>query len=351
VKISLSDLWQDTFWRGRGTSDVSRLQSLGRAHATTACLLRDDPQIPVDHLPSYEMFLGEDYGKFVGARALGERFARGYLNVMGRYVASFREHGYDPAKSVLSVQRLDDGRWVMIDGHRRIAIMLALGCGPMIEVKSGDRRFTAATCRKTLDAALPQSPYEIAGRRVLYQPIRGFDSYNAPSRTAQFEAALEAILPAIGDPRGKRILDVGSCFGFFSFGLARLGGLVTGLEIDGQRLAACRQLSAHYDRDWSNPLWVAVPAEDFLAASSRRYDVILMLSVFHCLWRADHRRAINTLRRALQLADQVLLSMDHGGLCNTQSAVGPLLRDHLPGALVEAIGTACGRHLFKIASR
>lgn len=290
------------------------------------------------------MFLGPAYGKFVGSQEKGKRFAKKYLGFTKKYLESFREHGYDTNRSFLTVIQLDDGLWRMIDGHRRIGIMLALNCGPMVEVKEGDRRFTRQTCKKVLDKILPLSPFVVDGQRILYQPTVGFEEYNTPKRTAMFTSALETILGLIGEPAGKRILDVGCCFGFWSFELAKRGAYCVGLEVDGNRLAVCRQLSAHYGMDWTNPLWVAVAAEDFMAASRQRWDWILMPSVFHCLWRTNPSRATATLRRAVHAADQgVMLWMDHGGICASQSAVASFLKGLLRGTSIKTVGTACGR--------
>ena len=344
LKISLPELWRNTFCVGRPTSDVWRLGALGQANLATACLMRDSVTEPVESLPSYRMFAGQEYGKLVGASKSADRFSRKYLEFMRKYTIWFLRDGYDPHRSRLSVIRLADGTWRMIDGHRRIAIMMALGCGPMVEVKEGDQRFTDVSCRKVLDRVLPESPFKVAGKQVLYEPVRGFDEYNAPSRTAMFEDALQTVLKITGDPAGLRFLDVGSCFGWFSFGLVSRGGYCTGLDIDGNRLSCCRQLAAYYGMDWSNPLFAGVPAQDFLPAARQNLDWILMMSVFHCLWRKDPHRAKETLRLTLQQAARgVILSMDHGGICTDQQSVAGFLSGLLPGVEVETAGKACGR--------
>jgi cyclopropane fatty-acyl-phospholipid synthase-like methyltransferase len=95
----------------------------------------------------------------------------------------------------------------------------------------------------------PETGDAMSDSPVVYQPddvpaiwdkvSRGYD-YDAYARAPENQANLAALLDHIGDPTGKRIIEVGCGSGFTSLALARRGAHCALLDLSPDALAVAR---------------------------------------------------------------------------------------------------------------
>ena len=118
-------------------------------------------------------------------------------------------------------------------------------------------------------------------RKATYQPIRGFEHKVKPKRIAGFKKILKTIVDHCGSVEGEKFLDIGSCVGYFCFNLTNLGAQTTGVELIGQKSAACKCVAARDGYDVTNPHFINDNAVDWVRNTSETFDYIILLNVFH----------------------------------------------------------------------
>ncbi|GAI04543.1 unnamed protein product, partial [marine sediment metagenome] len=155
-----------------------------------------------------------------------------------------------------------------------MAILMAMSKNEKIKVVVDDFRTerdwgaipSYRMCKKILEKE--KTPLKADGHKVMYQPILGIPEYNSSSRNKMFKDAFE-ILATAGSFKDKTVLDIGSCYGYFSFGLVKNGAYVTGVERDGGRASICLHLAPLNGFDWSNPKFCIGSIENYLGYSNR----------------------------------------------------------------------------------
>ena len=110
-----------------------------------------------------------------------------------------------------------------------------------------------------------------------YQPITGYD------QTSLFtKAAYDRVIKDISQlgVNGKRILEPGPLFGYFSFELAKLGAEVTAVEHDKNKYDICVELAEHYG------VSVNFVNEDIRNFDFRNtdFDMLLLMNLLHHLF-------------------------------------------------------------------
>lgn len=310
MEADLQELWDNTYLKGRKTSDVSRTEGLGQSHLETAHLLRLRKLGDLEASPSCRYFLGPCYGQFLGARNMGRGFCGKYMKQFRNIFEIIRSEGYNPEKGMLEVVVID-GETYLADGHRRLASMTALGGQGKIQVSNVRNKYWIIYVKKLVQKCIRKSYLASQGRKVLYQPIMhpAFSCYSTEKHNTSYRNAVNIISDYFGSVKGKKILDVGSCYGYYSFELARAGAFVVAIDNDLKRVDISRKTAILHGLDWSNPLFVHGSIEPFIEETPDRFDCALMLNVFHHIYNKPN--GWKTLNSIANKSDKVLLSMDH----------------------------------------
>jgi len=144
-----------------------------------------------------------------------------------------------------------------------------------------------------------------------YQPIEYLPHLTSRKRKGDYQRMLKMILDFCGDVRDKHILDIGPCFGYFSFELTKLGAYTTGVEHNKERFDVCRCLSEVYGFDPSNPKFINMDITDYDIAPDERYHYVLLLNVFHYVLEQNQQKAWGTLNRVAEASEAMFISMPH----------------------------------------
>ena len=143
---------------------------------------------------------------------------------------------FDPIEVIATY----DGKYVIKDGIHRASIALALGYEKVpILIKSVDDELL-----KLMESL--RDVYPKTGRKVLYVPIDHpvFSDWKALRDDTRWMLIKDEF-----DWKGKRILDIGSYTGYFSHKIAKLGGKVTGIEVDVKRLEQAKMINTLLESD------------------------------------------------------------------------------------------------------
>lgn len=190
-----------------------------------------------------------------------------------------KRNGYDPDKGEpITVNIRGDGSIHVNNGHHRVSMLKHLTNPQRITVKV-NRRYLKWLILKIIT-------YILYREKRLYQPIPQPDFVDWRVMHPCTDR-LGEILGFIDEVQNKRVLDVGSCTGWFSCALASLGARVVGIERTGKRVWIARKIAA-YKGLKDNPVFIKGTFEDYL---KRRpcyiFDVTLFLSLFHHYLRRE----------------------------------------------------------------
>ena len=92
---------------------------------------------------------------------------------------------------------------------------------------------------------------------VHYQPVKGYEEKIKPKRVEGFEKILKTMTDHIGDLEEIVILDIGSNLGYFCFKLTDLGARTIGVELNKNRVNACKCIASRDGYEDFNPQFVA----------------------------------------------------------------------------------------------
>lgn len=310
IMVDVDQLWENTYIKGRSLSNTEKTSRYGRAFLKVARQFDAGEKVDLADNAVTDYFLGDYYGKLVGNRELGLRFSAKYMTFFKKYFDSFKKHGYDTKKSRLLVD-LIAGEPYISDGNRRIAILKALGKPKEIEVLLDDQKRWVTAANKRAAQCLTTSYLKSGGKRVLYQPILhpSLSQYTTPQFKRYYIQAMKTILNVCGSFKGKNVLDVGSCYGYYSYQFARRGAMVTAVEYHGGRVRLCTHLNRLQYMDFSNPLFVCTRIENYIKATSLTWDYTFMLSVFHHLYAQNPEESWKTLNQIAEKSEVILLTM------------------------------------------
>lgn len=350
METNIQELWNNTYVKGRKTSDISRTEGLGQSHLKTANLLLRGELGDLKASPSAKYFLGSRYGKYLGKREKGLRFCVRYVNQFRKNFEIIRSEGYNPEKGMLEVTVID-GKMYLDDGHRRLASMTALGVQGKIQVLNVRNKdeYYIKYVKNLIHKCMRTSYLRSHGKKVLYQPIiyPAFSGYSTKEHDAKYRKAVNILLTYCGDVNGKKILDVGSCYGYYSFELTRAGAFVVAIDSDIKRVDITRKMLILYGFDWSNPLFIHGSIVPYIEATPERFDYALMLNVFHHIY--DKPKGWETLNNIAEKSDRVLLSMDHANpkKIGSQKDIPSFIEKHSTLRLVDDLGQFMfGRRLY-----
>lgn len=309
--VDTEELWHNTYIKGRKYSNTTKTSALGRAHRATATLWNNGKSpVPLD-TPSARCFLSDDYGRFQGTENVGRIFCKAYITEFKKYFNSIKTHGYISRMSTIPIDIID-GEPYLHDGNRRIACITAIGKQKEIVVKKASHLRWLKECGGLAKKALRVSYLNSEGKRVLYQPIlvASLDEYSTRSFKRQYRIAVDTLLSICGNIEKKQVLDVGSCYGYYSFEFVRAGAYVTAVEKDYLRYILCRNLTPLYsETDWSNPLFVHSDIRKYIEKTSLTFDFTLMMNVFHHVYAENEALAWDTLNKIAMKSGCILLTM------------------------------------------
>jgi len=161
----------------------------------------------------------------------------------------------------------------------------------------------------------------------MYQPIEHpfFSDWGV---TEICSDRLRAITNYVKEVNGKRILDIGCCFGYFSHKLAKVGAEVVGVDVCKPKIEVCKLLSDCYDLTPSNPKFYCLSYQEYLKGSEH-FDITLYLSGFHHNIRADVKTAWNDLNLVSRHTDLLLIDLCEGTAgCYVQDWKPELMLEH-----------------------
>ena len=310
IKVDVNQLWENTYIKGRRYSNTEKTSRYGRAFLEVARQFDAGEEVDPVHNAVTDYFLSDHYGKLVGNRESGLRFSESYLKFFKKYVDSIKKQGYDPSISTMSVNMIK-GEPYLSDGNRRIAILKALGRQNEVEVRIDDQRRWKKEANKLAQTCLGISHLISDGKRVLYQPVLhpAFSKYTTPQAKNHYTKAAKTLLAACGSFKDKHVLDIGSCYGYYSFFFARQGAMVTAVEPHSSRINLCIRLLRLYNMDWSNPLFVYSRIEDYIKSTSLTWDYTFMLNVFHHIYSQNPKESWKTLNQIAEKSEVILLTM------------------------------------------
>jgi len=202
------------------------------------------------------------------------------INFIKIYEKIRREGKFEP----IEVTATHDGKYVITDGLHRASIASALDYKKVpVIIKSVDEKLLKLM--ETLRDAYPKE-----GQKVLYIPVDHpvFRDWKAIRDDTRWTLIKEEF-----DWKDKRILDVGSYTGYFSHKIAKLGGNVTGIEIDKDRLAQSKMINILLE---SNVEFLHADFFEYLR--DKKFDCILLFSVLHWILK---NKGINGIREALNI--------------------------------------------------
>ena len=185
---------------------------------------------------------------------------------------------------LIEVRVTHDGKYVITDGLHRASIACALGHKKVpIILKSVDEKLL-----KLMESLRDIYPKE--GQKVLYTPVdhQIFSDWKALRDDTRWKLIKDEF-----DWKGKRILDIGSYTGYFSHKVAKLGGHVTGIEIDDKRLNQAKMINTLLE---SNVEFLH--ANFFEHLKGKKFDCVLFFSVLHWILKD---KGIDGVREALDL--------------------------------------------------
>jgi len=310
ITVDVDELWENTYIKGRPYANTERTRRLGAAHLETARIFDSGKSYVVKTNPSYLFFKSDYYGKFVGNSRDCLAFTKTYLYHFKRYFDSIKAVGYDTDLSVLLIDVIDGGVYLS-DGNRRIACIKALEKQKDIEVTVGNH---APWVNKALEFAscnLEKSYLISEGKKILYQPVLhpGLGEYNSKPFTDCYREAMDIILKICGNVERKKILDVGCCYGYYSFEFAKAGAYVMAVDADDLRIRLCDNLVRLHNMCWSNPLFLWNTVESYIGATNQTFDYTLMMNVFHHMYGENPSTAWKTLNKIADKSDKTLLTM------------------------------------------
>jgi len=248
-----------------------------RVYIRTWRMIDKKPNTPLEKLPLWPVMAR--HFKRRGRKPSGLKWQVGHVVELYKEI---KKNGYDQDKEKrIRVKIRNDGMIECTDGHHRISMLRHMGHPKqiLVDVRMGlDTQKSNPRARKWRD--IKQKSFDLYNKKFLYQPIDhpDFADWEVNRSCAD---RFEQILSFVGSVDGKRILDIGSCTGWFCHRLVERGARAVGVEKHRGRVDIARMISKYHKLPKGNPRFVIGTFEKLLETNKKKYDVILFLSVFH----------------------------------------------------------------------
>lgn len=296
--------------------DVDKLEFAGENHPSwwnwdvyleTWQILDEDPKTPSETLPLF--FNIKRFCRRFLDMGRDEAYKRAYQAVEYRrkFYRIMRRQGYNtnyPAETPIRIRIRDDGVIYVGNGHHRVSIIKHLRKPKEIEVRVAGRGDGWVAFKRKV--------FGIYGRKMLYQPLDhpDFDDWTVSSTSHD---TLRLILKETGSIKGKTILDIGCCTGYFGYHLARRGAKVTGVDRNRTRIEIAEHMRRYNGANRRNPLFITTSFEEYLKGAGR-FDAALMLNLIHHYMRENLDKAWKATNLISRHTDEMFL----------QTRIGPL---------------------------
>lgn len=261
---------------------------------------------------------------------------------------------YEAIKSVRKLEPVDvmatyDGKYIILNGIERVAAGHVLGFEKLpVRMIAVDRELLQLM-------ELLRDAYPNRGQKALYTPIDHpvFSDWQVDRDDRRWILIKDKF-----DWKNKRVLDIGSYTGYFSHKIAKLGGQVTGIDIDEKRLAQAKRINTLLG---SNVEFIHANFFEYL--KGKQFDCILFFSVLH--WILKDRGLVG-VREAMELLSTTspVLFFDMGqdneskmrtqewthGLTINKETIPDLIIANSKYRYVEYLGTGdTGRDMFRFS--
>lgn len=124
MKINVERLWSDTYNRKDRTQP--EWHELGLMHRATSKAIYENPDISIKNLPLYRFMQEKKYELLKGSQTpIGT--INSYLSYYKNVFNSIRKRGYKTDISYIKTIKLEDDKYVIRDGHRRLNSIIAIG--------------------------------------------------------------------------------------------------------------------------------------------------------------------------------------------------------------------------------
>jgi len=186
-----------------------------------------------------------------------------------------------------------------------------------------------------------------------YQPIFGRPELSdGASRNEEHRLGLiRGLYEKLRDYKGRnlRVLDLGCAQGFFSFSLAEMGAIVTGVDFTGENIALCKELENENPR--LAVTFVCEPIQTFVKNIKKDdFDLVIGLSVWHHIsFSETFGKTQNIISHLHNLADFHIseLALDSEDLYWASALPGDP-RAHFPNASFSKVVGMCKTHLGSV---
>lgn len=253
-------------------------------------ILDEKPDTPLEELPLFR-------DKIIVYHALGKggkRWSRlrllGNTGVHRDIYFDIRDNGFDSKREpLIRVRTNKDGVIHVGNGHHRVSMLKHLGYKE-VEVRMSYRHPSFLKFKRDL--------FNLYGEKFLYQPV---DHPVFADWEVNFNGCHEVLqfISSNLDVVGKRVLDIGSCTGWFSYRLAKLGARMTGVDTHVERVELAEYQRIYRGAEPDNPLFLNESFEKHLQGDIR-YDVVLLLNVIHHYIRKDVNHSLKMLNQISQ---------------------------------------------------
>ena len=259
-------------------------------------IIDDDPDTPIEELPLYENWCT------VRRKILHDKVAPAWgINSVRRHVAIYmdiRDNGFREDDNPIRV-RIDNNGLIRIgNGHHRVSMLRHLKYKEVrVLVKSREREFLK----------FKEQLHSLYNKKFLYQPTDHPDLAHWDINYNHCHSVLEFIKSSM-DVKGKTVLDIGSCTGWFSYWLADSGALVDGVDVNSKRVEIANYQRVYRGADKNNPRFQTKTFEKQLCGNIR-YDAVLLLNVIHHYIRRNEAQAFQALKQISEHTDMLFIQL------------------------------------------
>lgn len=290
---------------------------LFKAMVETWRLMDASPGVPVEATPYYEALSRLQDAERADWNVDKEGLGGFVKSFCGMYL-TFRGGGYAPERTgEYPVVKLRDGRYVLCDGLNRLSMLCALGWEEAEFAVAEDcypyytpyvHPITDEHLRELVEAAHRHQPL-YAPYRIVDQPMNLYLPINHPlyrdAVCSRFDTPLrlQLMLKEVGDPAGKRFLDIGSNTGWFCIELALRGARCVGVDSMKEYTDIASFMAAYYGLAWNGGdrqrrVWFyPMTVERYLSETEEKFDYVIFTGLFHHLLKESPAGAWETLRK------------------------------------------------------
>ena len=304
-------------------------------------MVDEDPDVDPDTTPLYQM-----YWRYKKAHGLIDRLDPHWHTIAHiKLYKQIKEEGFDPKREVRMTVTFYNGTFYISNGHHRMSMLKHWGVAEiLILVRLPQEKITIVPTNRELDIPVHIADMIDADAYSHYQPVIGYPEKTTEFRRSTYAGVLESL--ATVDWKGKKVLEVGPCFGYYSFWMDAQGADVIAVEESANRVKICKALNDHYGRN-----------VEFIHSDIMLYDmyqdlgdidVIFLVNVFHHMLRSYREGAFKLLREwdAPELILTVGVTLGPWALNLPTPRIPFMMLENTEYNFVKKIGAWMDRELF-----